>query len=359
VARIKNPGSKPGTTVTKQNPEVDPVAVWEQGFKPQPTLAEQLAASLEPEDQEIAVPGQTETHQYGEDPEPELEPGAPEPDEAFAPKVTELGHLEVFAEPDPADAQVIPLNVVPVLPPYDEAAVPVQVCANSHESPAGAKFCMECGEGLSPAAMDTPVPPREWTCARGHLIAWEGKFCMECGDQRPDLKAPVAGAGALAELAARPVPYEMLSPAERAERDRMHAAALREGSRDRPLVFEPPSGTRPVLVFHIVKSGWTFAGNVWMRGQEIKLEEGSPRWQEAQRFIHWSDQEQVDSYGCVRWKLGPWPFRTSYADGAGSFQKLGGLDGKGQVTGPTEEQLAQADEAERRRDGGVPRPMYA
>jgi len=169
----------------------------------------------------------------------------------------------------------------------------------------------------------------------------------------------VAGAGVAAELSARVTPYEELTPAQQADRDRLHAAALRRGREDSPLVFEPPTGTKPMLVFHVVKSGWTFAGNVWMRGQEIKLEEGSPRWHEAQRFIHWTEQEQMDYYGGIRWRLGPWPFQRSYISPGSQFQPLGSLDGKGQVAGPTEEQLRQADAAEQRRNGGVPRPMFA
>ncbi len=219
---------------------------------------------------------------------------------------------------------------------------------------------MECGEDYNAVIDATPPVPQDWACVRGHLIDAAAKFCMECGDQRPDLKPPVAGAGVAAELAARPVPMEELTPEERAHRERLHAAALRAGREDPARVIERPSGQRPVLTFHIVRSGWTWAGQVWYRGQEISLEEGTPRWDEAQRFINWSEAEQMERYGCIRWRLGPWPFRKSYTEiEPGSYQKLTSLDGRGQVTGPGIEQLRQADEQERRRAGGVPRPMYS
>lgn len=327
--------AKHGTSVDKKNPTGDPVDAWLHGATPPPALSEKLAVA-----QEIPVPSHTKTHQYGDD-LPDDEPDAGGEEEPAAPVVPEL-------------AGVDPLGFLPELPA-------VQVCSNLHESPPGAKFCMECGEPFRVQA-EIPVEAlREWTCAGGHLIAGDAKFCMECGDQRPDLKAvaPVAGAGVAAELAARPTPYEMLSPQERAQRDALHAAAVREGSRDVPLQFErPPEGVPGTTTIYVEKSGWTFAGNVWMRGQEITLVPGTARWQEAQRWIHWTDEEQFQNYGCIRWRRGRWPGRRSYMDiEPGSYQRLGGLSG-GEVAGPTKEQLLQADAAEAARAGGVPAPLY-
>lgn len=391
---------------SKNDPVVDVVAVWERGHEPVPTLAEQLATSLPPvvrHDQRTVTAGEA-AELFGKSPladlpaEPPagLEPGSDVPAEAGPPEPVALDGLEQFAQPDPDDAHVLPLEIfqetidrtnqqiasslaaaalTDLGPPGEtpeatlarrqrEAGIVLpsgslevlQACASGHESPGGAKFCMECGEPFAVRA----GPPAEWTCSSGHLIDGAAKFCMECGDQRPDLQAPVSGAGFAAELAARVVPSEELTPAGRAERERQHAAAVRLGRQDAPLVYEPPTGQRPTILFHVLKSGWTFAGQVWYRGQEIELEEGSSRWQEAQRFINWTDAEQFEQYGRLAWRLGPWPGKQSYAaEGPDSYQRLSPLSKNGaEVRGPSEEQLRQADAMEARRGRGVPRPMF-
>src|SRR6266851_5741359 len=371
--------------LTSRDPVVDPVRAWREGVDAVPTMAERLAEDLAPQlapgQRELSpkeqltffgqeTPGQRQTHQYGEPnrqlptdspDELELEPDAPSP---VAPKVSELlqpDELANFKVPDPDAESVLPLKVAQdfldshdqavaavlrqpemdtgPLPPgeylQDEQELATQVCSGGHESPASAKFCMECGAPFSVQA----EPEREWTCQRGHLADWAARFCMECGDSRPDLKAPVAGAGLAAEMAARPVPDAELTPESRAERERLHAAALRLGREDPNLVYAQPSGQQPTVLFYVLKSGWTFAGEVWMRGQEIELEQGTLRWAEAQRFINWTDAEQYEQYGRLCWRLGPWPGRKSYAQvEPGSYQRLGPLSKNGQeVLGPSEE----------------------
>ena len=344
----KNPDHRRGTTVFRKDPDVDVMRVWKTGYEPAPSLAEQLAADHA--DQESPVPGQQETHQYGGDPDDDgLGLDVPEPDELTAPGVTVLDGLEQFAAPDSEAAQVIPLNVAPVpeLPPYDEAAVPVQVCGNGHESPAGAKFCMECGEPFQVQAATA-----DWTCQNGHLIDKAAKFCMECGDARPDLRAPVAGAGVVAELSARVTPEAMLNPEQRAERERLHAAALRAGREDRELVFQRANPDRPGIWLHVRKSGWSFAGVVWMRGQNIYLEEGTLRWQEAQDWIGLDEAGQTARWGRECFRLGKWPGKQSYAEATeADYQKVGAAGA------PSREQLAAADQAEAARGGGVPAPV--
>jgi hypothetical protein len=345
-----------GTTVLRDNPAVDPVKVWREGYQSPPTLAEQLA---EPEAQEIPVPGHEETHQYGEDgpDDEELEPGDPEPDPLTAPKVTEL-----LADPPPEEGGVIPLEVVPgpgvaemiqlqqrMFPPAP-AADPAnlrEVCTSGHESPWGAKFCQECGIPFQVTAAD-------WTCQNGHLIDASAKFCQECGDARPDLRAPVAGAGVAAELSARVTPESMLSPEEKAARAAQHAAALRMGAENPNVVFQSGNPGRPGVWLHVRKSGWTVFGVVWMRAQNIYLEEGTPRWAEAQDWIHLDEAAQTARWGRECFRLGKWPGKQSYADiTEADYQRIGGSNV------PTPEQLAAADRAEAARAGGVPPPMYA
>jgi hypothetical protein len=350
------------------DPVVDPLRVWQAGFVPELTLAEKLAEGLEPRvapDKRELTPGE-QVKFFGS-----AAPAYQEPvsntgvmaDALLGPPLgrepAKLDGLDQFKPPDLDEAHVLPLQVDEETPGYQDGqenqALPAQACPAGHESPAAAKFCMECGEPFA------PVPPASaWLCVQGHLSSPAAKFCTECGDARPDLKPPVSGAGVAAELAARPVPMDELTPAQQADRERQHAAALRAGRADAPLVYQRPSGQRPTILIHVLKSGWTFAGQVWYRGQEIELEEGTARWQEAQRFIGWDDAEQMERYGRVCWRKGPWPYRKNYSDiEPGSYQQLAALDGKGQISGPGEEQLRLADQQERRRARGVPQPMFA
>jgi hypothetical protein len=316
-------GKKPhqGTTVKRDDPDVDPVKVWKEGFEPSPTLAEQLAVSLT---QEILVPG----------------------------------HLEAFAQPDSNEGRVIPMpQVVAGLDPEalaledarQLAGAVFQMCAKGHEAPGGAKFCPECGE---PFQVTAEAAPNEWTCQSGHLIHWDAKFCQECGDARPDLRAPVSGAGLAAEMMARPAPEETLTPEQKAARAAQHAAALRMGAEDPQQVIEKPRAGSRTILFHVRKSGWTFAGVVWMRGQEIELAEGTARWQEAQDFIHLDEAGQVARWGRECFRLGPWPGQRSYTQAVGDYQAVTGSGA------PTLDQLQQADAQEAARGRGVPAPMY-
>lgn len=224
-----------------------------------------------------------------------------------------------------------------------------QCCAAAEA--AGQKFCPQCGSPVNQA-------PQEWVCRSGHANDAGHLFCPSCGDQRPELRAPVVGAGAVVELAARPKPYEELTPAERAERERQHVAAVSMGSRDPGVSFEPPRTGETVLI-HFLEDGLSFAGTVWFRGQELELDVGSQRWQEAQAWINMTDFEQMQRYEKVMYRKGPWP-GLRYVDAlqGGQGRGLGPLrDGGDEVKGPDVKQLLEAESRERRRNRGVPRPV--
>lgn len=67
-------------------------------------------------------------------------------------------------------------------------------------------------------------------------------------------------------------------------------------------------------VYHVVcEGGLTFAGKVWYRGEEIVIEEGTQEFALAfdrkNRFIFdKSENEQIEAYGEVRYREGPWPY---------------------------------------------------
>lgn len=219
-----------------------------------------------------------------------------------------------------------------------------QECAQCGQASPGssARFCFACGASLIPPAA------QEWVCGQGHLSEATYKFCPLCGDQRPDLRAPVSGAGAVVEALARPKPYEELSPAERAERQRLHIEAVSLGRRDPGVTYEPPR-TQETELIHFLEDGLSFAGTVWFRGQEIELDVGSQRWQEAQAWIHLTDFEQMERWGRVYFRHGPWPGKR-YVDALRE-------SGAEPPPGVDVNVLLQAEAKERSRNRGVPRPV--
>lgn len=124
--------------------------------------------------------------------------------------------------------------------------------------------------------------------------------------------------------------------------------------------YQPVQAGAETVLIHMVADGLTFAGQVWFRGQELELEVGSLRWQQAQAWINLSDFDQVERYGEIKFRHGPWPGKR-YIDGVGGFQQLLPMDKQAaeqgaRISGPTEEQLLQAELAERRRGRSVPQP---
>lgn len=164
-----------------------------------------------------------------------------------------------------------------------------------------------------------------------------------------------------AELAARvtdarPKPEHLLTPAERADRMRQHAAALSAGMADPPP--PPPERPRPgeeTELIHFIADGLSFAGQVWFRGQELEFVVGSPRWHQAQSWLNLEDWQQEERWGEVKFRRGPWRGRR-YVDALrdGPEGKMMSLDGNQVITGPTEAELLRAEEMERRRGRGVP-----
>jgi hypothetical protein len=189
-------------------------------------------------------------------------------------------------------------------------------------------------------------------CALGHPNTGDARFCGQCG-LAMDAPAPAK----LDMEAARPKPASALTAAERAERDRQHAEALRlaaEMERMQP-DFVPPEGE--TVLIHFIEDGFTFAGQVWYRGQEIELGPAHPRWEQARSWILLDRCAQVERYGKQFFERGPWPGRRSYTEGAGAFEQLATEDGKGRFAGPGLDALRRADEAERRRGRAVPAPL--
>lgn len=230
--------------------------------------------------------------------------------------------------------------------PFKTETLTVPVCPGGHTVEPSMRFCPECGAELVAAG---PL-----TCRNGHEVTATSKFCATCG-------VPLAEEAIFSGSADhRPRPETELSDAEKAERLRMHDMALRLGREVPAVAYAPgraPAGT-PATVVHFLVDGITAFGNVWMRGQEIEVWPGHPRWREAQGWINLDVAGQYSRYGRQVFGYGPWPGIRTYTAGAGKFQHLKSLDSdEAEVPQPTAEDLARADEAEARRGRRVPMPI--
>ena len=209
---------------------------------------------------------------------------------------------------------------------------------------------------VDPEAVQLAVPQgTPARCALGHENHPDARFCSGCG-------LPMGEALPAAGQQMRPRPAAELTPAEKAEREQQHAAAVAAAARfERQETTYVPAEGEAVLI-HFVADGLTAFGQVWYRGQELQIGPSHPRWREAVGWITLTRFQQVERWGEQKFDFGPWPGRKSYAEALGSFAQLRGTDPPGNavaLAGPTEQQLRDADEAERRRGRAVPAAAFA
>ena len=230
-------------------------------------------------------------------------------------------------------------------PPTVQEVLSQLKCPSGHAVTAQMVFCSACGSRIA-------VGPR--MCSNGHEVPPEHKFCSQCGVSMAPAVAVDVMSGVRAE---RPRPEAELTEVERAELKKQHARALELG---RTLGIRPEDWCDPgtgEYLFHVLDDGFTAFGQVWYRGQEIKIGPGSPRWPEAERLLAMDTDAQYRQWGHEVFCRGPWPGAHSYTAAVGKFQKLKRVDGQGEVSGPSEEELARADAAEQARAGRVPAPL--
>jgi hypothetical protein len=203
-----------------------------------------------------------------------------------------------------------------------------------------------------------PAPTGVGTCPLGHENPAGTTFCGSCGLKVADQQV----AAARVDLS-QARPEQPQTDEDRAARDRQHLEAQRAAQAFENVPEEYVPSEEGGILIHFVADGLTAFGKVWYRGQELEIGPSHPRWAEAVRWITLTRYEQVDRYGEQKFEQGPWPGRRSYTEGLGAFERLAarrGSDGKlsGHFAGPSPEQLAQADEAERRRGRAVPAPSF-
>jgi len=191
-----------------------------------------------------------------------------------------------------------------------------------------------------------------YRCALGHANEPDARYCSACGlSMTAQAPPPLAAPGQ-----DRPKPAAELTAEERAERERQHAAAISAAAafERAPEQIVPTQGE--AVLIHFTEDGLTAFGRVWYRGQELAIGPDHPRWPEAVGWIMMDKAAQFGRWGRQYFEHGPWPFQRSYVDPAARYEDLAAVGGQGKVPGPSEEELRRADEAEARRNRGVPAP---
>lgn len=245
-------------------------------------------------------------------------------------------------------------NIIDPVVLLQQAQEKAAAAAQAPELPTEGALSLEVVPSIpTPVGLQTaptgPVPVSFRTCPAGHAVADHASFCPSCG-------AAMQARKTIADGAVKPAAE--LTDEERAAREAAHIRAVQAGRQDAPPapIVQASPQAQTVLI-HMVKDGLTAFGLVWMRGQELEIEVDGPRWADAQRWILQDDRQQMAHYGDVMFRPGPWPGLRTYT--AGQYQELGPMQQEGaRVTGPTREELARADEAERRRGRGVPSAAF-
>jgi hypothetical protein len=155
---------------------------------------------------------------------------------------------------------------------------------------------------------------------------------------------------------------EDLTPDQLRIRELEDLLARERGRKDPERQFERPKAGKGTVLIHVLHNGFTANGQVWFRGQELEFDRQSKSYKDTldrhgKTWLDLRDDDfaQVERYGEVMFRSGPWPGK-SYLDAAkAEFEPLKSLNGEGSVGRPTVEELARAEHLEQQRARGVPR----
>jgi hypothetical protein len=192
---------------------------------------------------------------------------------------------------------------------HEDPSLPL--VANTAGRVPDAPFAGASALAASATAGATAAPSGVQECPLGHANATGARFCAECGLTVGDVTlAPRVDLEAVREAVR---PGSSLDQAERARRDREHVEAIAANARAEQEIVditqqEDPSAQK--IRIHFVEDGFTWAGKVWNRGDELELGPQHPRWEDALRWIRLTKQEQFQRYGRVFFDIGPFPGRV-------------------------------------------------
>jgi hypothetical protein len=176
-------------------------------------------------------------------------------------------------------------------------------------------------------------------------------------------EAPTAGPVEAPAPAARPVPESQLTPEQKRIRELENQLALERGKKDvEPDTYETANAEAgEPFVIHFLEDGITSLGKVWLRGQEIEFAPGGQAYRDTcdRHGRSWVDLRnnefgQVERWGKVMFRNGPWPGKPWTAAAEANFERLASLKDGSTVAGPSFDELQAAERAEARRNRAAP-----
>jgi hypothetical protein len=125
----------------------------------------------------------------------------------------------------------------------------------------------------------------------------------------------------------------------------------------------PPQQDGGLIRIHFLEDGFTALNKVFYRGDELEFEPGSQAYADTcdRNGKSWLDYRfdefgQVDRWGRIMFRNGPWPGKTYVA---GSWETLRAEKGDSTIPPPTAEQLARAEKLRQRRSAPTLPPVDA
>lgn len=174
--------------------------------------------------------------------------------------------------------------------------------------------------------------------------------------EMPELLEPV--------VESRPVPESELTPEQRRIRELEDLLARERGRKDPVEEYDSVESNGQNILIHFVDDGFTALGKVWYRGQELEIEPGSQSYKDTcdrlgRTWLSLRDDEseQIERYGRVMFRSGPWPGKSYVAAADVNYEPLRPLSGSTNLS-PSLDDLARAEKLETQRRRAAPRlPM--
>jgi hypothetical protein len=174
----------------------------------------------------------------------------------------------------------------------------------------------------------------------------------ETGPQEDSAPLPLA---ARVDLIVTAVPDVQLSP-EQMEIKRLRDQLAREkGRKDEEPVVDviAKPGDEGNILIHFLEDGLTVLGRVMYRGEELEFDTASQAYRDTfnrfgETWLELRNNEfgQVDRWGRIMFRNGPWPGKT-YADG--TFENLRGEKDGTSIKPPTADEIAAAEKMRAKR----------
>lgn len=122
----------------------------------------------------------------------------------------------------------------------------------------------------------------------------------------------------------RPLPDSQLTPQQLLAREAQNREALQMGKELDNIPLEYENVSEGILI-HVLEDGLTTNGQVFYVGQEIlfgprAFEETKNRY--GQSWLDMSEEDQLDRWGSVKFRKGPWPGKKTYDDAALSNKSI-------------------------------------